>query len=209
MNSLNIVIIIIAIFGFLSSDKIKRNKRSRKFFCLIIVIILSLFSAIRADDVGADTLGYIEEFEIVSRQSYVALFTNYPSCFGYYMCCKFLNNLGLDVHFWFFLVALLFNSAIFYFIFVYSKNPVLSFALYIGSGIFAFSLAGMKQIVAMSFCIFSYCLLQKNKKIVLSVLFILLGSIFHQSALFFLLVLPLVRLNVSKKWNIVFITSKK
>lgn len=204
MNSLSIVIIIIAIFGFLSSDKIKRNKRSRKYFCIITVIILSLLSAIRADDVGADTLGYIEEFEVVSRQSYVALFKNYPSCFGYYICCKFLNNLGLDVHFWFFLVALLFNSAVFYFIFVYSKNPVLSFALYIGSGIFAFSLAGMKQIVAMSFCIFSYCLLQKNKRIILSILFVLLGSIFHQSALFFLLVLPLARLNVTKRWNIFF-----
>lgn len=204
MNSLSIVIIIIAIFGFLSSDKIKRNKRSRKFFCLITVIVLSLLSAIRADDVGTDTIGYIEEFEVVSRQSYISLFRNYPSCFGYYMCCKFLNNHGLDVRFWFFLVALLFNSAVFYFIFVYSKNPVLSFALYIGSGIFAFSLAGMKQIVAMSFCIFSYCILQKNKRIILSILFVLLGSVFHQSALFFLLILPFVRLNISKKWNVVF-----
>lgn len=202
IDVLKIFIIVLTIVGFLMINS--NNKKGSFFFCTLSCLVLSFLSAIRAENVGTDTISYIAEYNYVSKESYLFILSNYQSCFGFYWFAKICQNTGLPVNFWFFLIALLFNSSIFCFIYKFSKNCLLSFILYIGLGVFAFSLAGLKQIMAMSFCIFSVMVLNKKHGLLFSIFLVLVAATFHQSALFFIVILLILKLKPNKKLNIIF-----
>lgn len=213
MDIFKIIFILVVIAGiFLNYDgSLNNNKRKKRFFCIFLCLLLAILSAIRGNSVGTDTYAYISEYYEVSKNSVSFIFNNNSSCYLYYILAKLFYDIGMNVHIWFFAIALLFNSAVFTFIYKYSKDVNLSFILYIALGSFAFSLAGLKQTCAMAFCMFAFIIFSSEnfkviKKIVLTTIFMLLAIGFHQTAIFFVVFLLITKIKLNKKNNILFIS---
>ena len=147
----------------------------------LIIIFISLFISIRYE-VGTDWQGYVDHYNFLSNTSMSYNLQNFE--FGYYYLAYFFSNLGLSYQFFFFFIALL--------TWFFLKNsfdrkffPYFIFILFT-SGLFFWSLSGIRQFVALSIFTFSIQYLrERNLKIYLLLVFI--SYLFHQSSLVLIL----------------------
>jgi len=85
-----------------------------------------------------------------------------------------------------------------------SESPSISMLCYFGLGSFAQSCNVLRQYLAMSFCLIALRYLIKKNRIVPFILFILIGFLFHTSAIIFFIVLPLKYVKFEIKTVIMF-----
>ncbi|SCW40157.1 EpsG family protein [Eubacterium ruminantium] len=205
IDFLKIGILIIFIYASILNlhGKINVDQRKRRLFCAFATIVLSVLTALRADSVGSDTSAYIYEYNNYSNYSFLMIIKSFPSCWGYYSVGKIFHGLGCDVHLWFFFIAFCFNAVVFYFIYKNSEDIILSFILYISTGIFSFSMSGQKQVCAMTLCILAYNIYLNKEKRLIPVIIIIIGSFFHQTALIFMVALFIKNLKINKINNLI------
>jgi hypothetical protein len=105
--------------------------------------------------------------------------------------------LGIPLWGWFGLISLLYISSIGRFIFRYSSDKLYSVLLFLALDLFLFSVAGLKQTVAMALLLHAF-LFFTDKKYILSVIFILLAFFSHPTSLLFLVAFILYPLREKK-----------
>lgn len=152
--------------------------------CYISFFIIVLLAAFRGETVGADTVDYIEDYEDVKLMSFTDIDINYEGYLGYYYLSKIFAAWGVPIWLWFAFSELLFVSAIGRLIFSYSRERLYSVILFVVLGHFLFSMAGMKQILAMSLIIHSFLDLV-GKKYLRSFLLIPIAYFFHPVVMIF------------------------
>lgn len=130
--------------------KISRN------LTIAVCVMLVLLAAFRAKTVGADTPGYILDYKNLHYYSFKGLLSRYEGYGGYYILSKIFDNWDLPVTVWFGFVETVYVSSMYFFIKKYSYNPLLSILVFITCGLFMFSLAGLKQTLAMGFMMYSF-----------------------------------------------------
>lgn len=157
----------------------------RKYSYLISSIFI-IVAALRGITVGADTASYVRDYSYVQSYSFDQIVELYPDNSGYYVVSKIFADFGVSVQIWFAIVAGIYIYSVARLIYRFSSDPVLSYILFLTIGFYGFSLAGLKQTVAMAFVFISYRYLYDNKYIRFS-FFVLLASWFHLSSLVFLL----------------------
>ena len=180
----------------------------QKRICIIAVsIIMTLFSGFRSWWYG-DLVKYYTRFLNESSLSLRELYkTNGMRNIGLTIANRFAYSLfgiyGYDVLLFF--IALFSAYTLGKLIDKYSSSAYWSYLMYLSMGFYAFTLSGLKQTIAMSFCCLAMiALLQDNIKRFL--IMVGLGALFHAPALVFLVAYPFSRKKFDKWYVIVVAT---
>lgn len=170
----------------IDSDKIVKKK-----YCIYCGIALFLVIAFRSQYVGsADSSHYYSQWERLMSTSWTNFLVSLTTATmekGYLLSVWVLSHIFPNAQFIFICSGVLFAIAISRFIYKNSDNALLSYEIYICLGLFVFMIQGMRQAMAMSICLLSieFC---KNRKLVPFVVTIFIASLFHQTALVFLVI---------------------
>lgn len=178
------------------------EKWSRKAFIVISGAFLFLISATRSIYFTTDVEGYVSKYLSLG---YVDISTLLQDFFDpaskdtlFYLCAKIINELGVSYQIWLAVIAALFCYSVSKIIYEYSDEACISFIAVISLGYFYFSLSGLRQSIALSIIILSYKYL-REKRLLTFILMVLLGALFHSSAIIFLCAYPLANMNVGWK----------
>lgn len=170
----------ILVIPTISSISIEKHKNQWiKYFLLTLAVFLALFSGIRYESVGWDTENYyrIIGYAIDSN------FNRYPTEPGLFILAVLSSYIINSVNFVLFVVALLINGIIIYFIYDMRDriNISGSIFMYLLTS-FILTLSGIRQWLAVSLILLSTKFLIENSKLTFYVL-VFIAFLFHNSAI--------------------------
>ena len=187
----------IFLFAWLFTQ-IKEN--SKKYFVISACILLFLYAALRAHDLHTDIPRYVEWYNKYAKFSFneiIELFNSEQKDPFYYVFAWCFSRIFPNVQIWLAFVALVYIVSTGILIYKESETPVLSFIAFLALGFFEFSLSGLRQTLAFSLTMLSYYgIKKKNWK--LFIFLVLLASLFHRSALIFLIAYPIAHIKLGK-----------
>lgn len=188
--------------------------KARKKLAVFTAILLILQSGLRHVGVGPDTYQYQIHFVEETKWSLNDVLLNFIDVYqlgigkdaGYALFEKLFSMISCDYQ-----VYLVFVAALFFIplVIVIYKNTnhmediVLSVIMYFALFYHFFSITGIRQTVATSFCLIAYNFVER-KKIIPFLLFVLCGSMIHKTALIFI---PFYWIANIKRTNTVFVIS--
>lgn len=185
------------IFGYILILLIVRviffNAKQNKYFLIIAALFLFLIATFRSFEFGTDLAIYIPRYENMKYLNYKDVIDN--SLYGnqkdlaFYLFSKFLSNFNFSSRGYISVLSLIFLMSFFKTVNLYSPLPLLSIVSFLSLGYFSFSLTGLRQSIALAFILFSYQYFKENK-IFRFIITVVIGSLFHSSALIFLIVYP-------------------
>ncbi len=165
--------------------------KKRKVF--VMGLILFLFAALRDTTVGIDVPRYAETFEYLSKLSFAEIWEwkeeRDPvfSMFG-----KVLTYISPDPQMLLVTVGAIVAICFSYFAYHQQSNTLVLYILFVTFRMYAFTLTGLRQAIALSLCWVAFVKLQKRQAgwfILLTVI----ASLFHASAITFLVAWPIYR----------------
>lgn len=174
--------------------------KNKKAFCFIIFIFVFIICAIKSNKYG-DIPGYLRHYDQYSLYSYDKLWYMYTKGslkdFCFYAIAKIFNNIGISKNVWVNLIAGFFTGSVTIRIYKDSKNPLLSLLVVVVFYL-RFTMTALRQSMAMACVLFSISYIQ-NKNLFKFILIVLLGSLFHSSAIVFLPAYWISKLKAGKK----------
>jgi hypothetical protein len=176
------------------------KKKRQRYLTIVIAIQLFALSAFKASTVGADMQRYSSGFYAIANLPWNKL-NSFDWEYGYVLLNKIVSLFFCD-----FRCLILIVSLIIVFLFskhIYNESKIqwFSFYLFICMNIFNFTLSGYRQSLAMAITAYSIRYLQYgNRNFIKFAFFVLLASLFHQSALIFLLIYPISKMKISKEY---------
>lgn len=186
----------ICILGF-----VRAFIKSNRLFILVASLGLFLLAALRTPDFGNDTFRYVQNYNNYSNTDFSIYLNNFlhyeTKDPGFHLFSKILSMSGMNGQGWLATLSIMFILPFSIFVKNHSINPYLSYVALISLGYFFFTLTGLRQSIALGIVLLSYEHLLKNNSLTF-VGYILVASIFHSSALIFLLAYPFSYLKFSK-----------
>lgn len=196
-----IIYFILFFLIILSYFVLKKVKHGKLYYCVFICMLLTLTAGLRNEEMGiTDTLTYFKPtFENIYKNNldYIWTLKDYGFQFLTYCFTRVFNN---NFKLYTLLFTIPYMSAVSFFIFKYSNNPWFSFIIFYCLHYYEISFTLMRQINAMAFLIIGTSFLL-NRKPVIFVLFVLMGSLFHSISILYLFVLIFYFLKL-KKWMV-------
>lgn len=182
-----LVIILILLLQYSLPEIISGSKYQNKedYYMRLVCWILILLASLRGLSVGADTSGYWSDYLHVSQYSFNQLMDMYVDYPVYFLLSKLCSMLHLPIQVWFGFVEGLYVYAIYKFISRYSSDKLYSMLGFFVIGLFAFSMAGLKQTLSMAFVIWGYLALD-DKKYLKALLWVVIAYYCHHASLVFL-----------------------
>lgn len=182
------------------------GEKSRKIYVLFSGGVLVLISGLRSYYYGADdTIRYFFAFENDIQSSFRQIWVSESKDTFYHIFSKILSLIvGDDFHLVLLIFAIIYMSAFGKLIYKESSNLLISFIVFISLGFFSFSMNGVRQGLAMAFIMLSYFPL-REKKIVEFIGLVFIASLFHSTAIVFLIAYPCYLLGFNKKSVILYI----
>lgn len=200
-----IFLLAVILFGIMLT---KNDERSINIYYLAVFATMLAIVGLRHISLGGvDTeLVYVPTFERYIDLPYEKIIDSEQKDVVFYLLARLISSFvpDPDVHVIIFVLSIPYLVSVTYYIKKYSKLPWLSFLLFMGLGYFGMSFLLLRQVIAMSFVIFSYSfLLDRNLKMFM--VFVLLASLFHQTALIFLIAYPVSMFVFSRKHIVIII----
>lgn len=165
---------------------LSRDNTEKKYLW-IVCSVLVLLAAFRSDGVGADTSGYrwayLSMGDYRSISDIIDRYTIDYIC--YFALSKLFHMIGLPVQVWFGFIEALYLFAMMKLINKFSKDKLFSLLVFVTVGLFIFSLAGLKQTMAMSLMMLAFISLIE-KKYWLTALLVFISYYTHQVSMMFL-----------------------
>lgn len=164
---------------------------NKKNFCIIIGILFFLLVSLRNVELGlTDTKNvYYPLFNSIKNISYYNIISssNYIEKL-FYIITKIISNFTNNYRIYLSIIGIPYIFCIMYGIFKFSKNVLLSTILFL-SLYYLYSFFLLKQVIAIGFLFLSYGYIKNNKigKFIITVLF---ASMFHRTAIVFLIAYP-------------------
>ena len=163
----------------------------------ILVVCLILFLTYFFQDVSSngDLIGYSMSYDRNQKMEIGFFLRNFDQYKDpvYHFCGLLFSKLGFDFYAWKTLIALVLIAGLYRLVMYESVNPALSVVVFLVLGLYGFSLSGLRQTAAFGILLFTYpCL--KDKKIFRFIVIIIAASLFHSTALIFLLAYPIYHL---------------
>ena len=164
----------------------------RKIAVILTFLVLFLFQALRDVSVGIDLASYQTFYYSFYQQSISEILLSgeqFGLEFVFVLFCKFVADITNGNWQIFIVIISFFNNYVFCkMVYKYGRNTLYAFSIYIAIGLFVFSFSGIRQMIAISFCMLAFDKL--NSKNNFSALFyLLLAYLFHNSAIVFIAVL--------------------
>lgn len=187
-----LILVFVLLAFFYASEQLPYDyKTRRKHYIQIVILLLILQSGLRNVAVGSDTYQYFLRFQSVQRASWQNIINGFITFTGkdpfYSLFQKVVQVFSTNFQLYLILVALIFMSALGYFIFDNTsriRHALLAFIIYMGNFYGFFSITGIRQTLATAFLLWSFKYIKQQKFIWFTVLVIVAG-LFHVSALVF------------------------
>lgn len=178
-------------FVFAYVIKMRKNKS-----LIISFIPLFILLMLRDITVGNDTIQYINYFNMFGNMNINQLFLlNFEK--GFVFLCKILYFVTSNQLIFLSCMSFFSLLGVYFFINKYSKMPWFSIWLFICLGFYGSCFNILRQVIAMNFLLMSIKYLSE-KKFQSFILFVLLASLFHKTALIFILLYPISRFEINK-----------
>lgn len=188
-----IFITLIAYYSFTGGSKAYRLdsgivvQRNRKIFSWVAGTLLWAILALRDISVGSDTISYYTRYAAIQMPEF-SLVSVAGQEWGYDMLQYLCRSAGLSWQVYLALVSAMIILPVTIFFHKYSTDVWASYFLYITIGLFAINMSAIRQSLAVAMVVMAMVALFE-KKYVRFAIFLLIGSLFHFSALFTLLLL--------------------
>lgn len=192
LNVFSIAFFIVFVVGICS----RYVKHGKKVFCIFSGVIYFLLAALRSESVGGDTTNYVYIFRRVASMDWKVVIANWDNDPMFWGLLSVLGKITLNYTVLFTIVAAFFTVSIWFFIYKYSKDPLMSIIVLLAMNLYQFSLTGMRQTIAMSFIVWVIILLDQNK-IKSALLLVIIAGLFHSSALIFLIVIIMKKVKIN------------
>ena len=165
-------------------DKIYRHKEKIFFFLMAVVVIV--FVGLRTSYNDTETYRYSYELMPTGMGNILNLDLSLGSNPGFNILNTILKTIGFSTQDFLMIYAVVTVGIYFWFVRKYSDNIWLSVFLFFTMGCYTFTMAAIKQCVAVAFCLVGIDRLLREKKISF-VFWILLASTFHPYSLMYLI----------------------
>lgn len=187
----------------------KVKKISKKYYCLIIGLLMTLIVGFRDINMGmGDTAKiYISIFDSLSKLSFRDSFIFIQSAdieIVFYMMTRIYIFFTSNVRIYLILLAIPINFCVSRMIYKYSDKPSLSFIMYIALNYFAFSFTLLRHCIALAILILSYDFL-KEKKLRKFLITVFIAGLFHRTAWIFSIAYIVNYIKFDEKKNIIYI----
>lgn len=173
---------------------IKPTRRKRLWFCIIAALQWILLSGLRAETVGADTVGYLRSF---NEMKYTSLQRQLQLCWdylvhgaeakdpGYGLLVKLFQYVSDNYQAFLFFVAAVFIISMTVWIYRNSAMPCLSFIIYSILFYSFFSVTGHRQTLATALIVFVGYKYIKERKLGRFLIIAFIAFMIHKSSLVF------------------------
>ena len=192
-----VILLLVIILGIL----INNNDSNKKgFYCFIVFAMLLIIAGLRDFSLGNyDTEQiYVPRFTQYMNYSFDRIIDRQSKDTFFYLVVRFICEFTKDLHVVIFILSIPFLVSVTAYINKYSKVPWLSFILFLGLGYFGMSFYLLRQVVAMSLILVSYRFVLK-RDLKMFIITVFAASMFHQTALIFLIVYLLFYISFSIK----------
>lgn len=172
------------------------SKRRKKIFVIITFTALTIISMLRSWQVGVDTEQYYRNFRYITYLDW----TQYDILryeFGFFALSKVLSYFSINPYILIRVSSLIIIPSVGYFIYRYSKNVVISTFLYITLNAYSFNMTGMRQSLAIVFILYGFDSLI-NEKYGKYIIFIMIASLFHSSAIVLIVLIFIIKIPYNK-----------
>ncbi|WP_026672877.1 EpsG family protein [Alkalihalobacterium bogoriense] len=192
-----IILIISFLLGGLIFYFFSRKEKVKKKICIWGFLHLFFYGALRSTSIGVDVPSYAMAYMSLPGLSFKEIFTSTHLLVSrdpvFYTFLKFLTFLNEDPQFMLVTISLIVALCVSIFIYRYSVSPILSFTMFITLRYFSFTLSGLRQGVALGLVLLSIKYI-KEEKLLKFILLVCFASLFHLSALVFLIAYPLSKI---------------
>lgn len=154
-----------------------------------------ILSALRDSSIGNDTMSYLSIFDRIKLGQLDIQNTNFE--IGYIKLNQLTAYFFTNIQSILVVTSILIYLGYFFFIKKNSEAPIFSVFLFMSLGYFGNSMNVIRQQLAMSIIFFAWHYLNKNK-IIIPVCLIIAASLFHNTALIFLLAIFIRKVKVNK-----------
>ena len=194
-----IFLVIIILIGGMLVYKAKKAK-ARLIYCVSIGIILFLIIGMRDISLGIlDTQGiYVPAFLNIIHMDMNSVISVYNKDVVFYVLTKIFTYICTNENIWLMLVSAPLIYAVTKIIYKYSKIPSLSFIVFLALNYYGMNFTLLRHSIALAFVLLSYPYL-KERKLIKFLIYILIASCFHQTALAFILAYPLINIKFNYK----------
>lgn len=169
---------------------VRKSEQRNKYFCIITGIMYFLLAALRSSSVGVDTADYAHNLIRLAGLSISRITAIFNKDIFYYWIVSILGRFTNNYTILFAMIAAWFGYSVWHFIYKYSSDKALSIIILLALNLYQFSLTGLRQAIAMGFVIWAFDMIFQKKNFKASVL-ILIGSLFHLSAMTTLVIIPI------------------
>ncbi len=198
--------VIAFVFGMAFRKQIANDNRTRIIYCTLMGLMLFLIAALRSPTVGNDSGQYARVFKTVSELEWSTILSKYTKETLFFITLKILSYFGSHHVVLFSAVGTLFAIAISLFIYRFSEDPFVSYIMLIPMQFFSFSLTGLRQVIALSIVLLAIPLLFK-KSYVKFILLLVLAYFFHNSVVFVIPFLIILKVKNRLTSTLLFIAS--
>lgn len=197
-----IAIVYVGMFGKrpYMSERLIERKNSR--YSFLLVLGLASVWGLRASTVGVDTEQYLFRYE---NYKYMLGSLAYRSEFGFNWLNYVFNIIGIKWQLYLYIISLFIAFAVIRYFKMYSDRLLFPAFLFVTIGTFTVMMSGLRQGLAIGFCLLSIVVLEENsknkrKKVtnLIAILLWLFAITIHNSAVIFVLYFIIRRFRVSK-----------
>jgi hypothetical protein len=186
----------------INTDDMVYQKKLNKTYCILITTMLILVAGLRSYQIGNDPKMYkimfdsIKYFSLKDIISMPHTVNNTEK--GYVILENIISKTFGGFQWLMVIVAIVYTVPIGILVKRYSKNPWISFFLFVGFGFFTDSLTALRQALAVGLTVVAFMCI-KNKKLKRYSILVLIASSFHMSGLFFMPKYWLRKIKYTKK----------
>jgi hypothetical protein len=192
---LALLLVIIAMGAIIQPDK---SRAAKKWYVILVFAIITVMAALRSSSVGVDTAMFCRSYTTIGVMSWeYADVSRYE--LGFYVLCKLLNYISSDPQLLLIASSLLVYPSAAFFIYRNSNNVVGSVFLFCTLVLFFSYMNVMRQAIAIAIVLLSFEVCLKKDRRILFVLGVILASLFHQSALLCLILIPLHKTRFTRR----------
>ena len=173
------------------SYAVKKNNSEKLFFLVTLIYLLMALKSYVTGDYSRYAINFIN-----ATYKSITDMASIKGEIGFHTFTKIITYITSNVRWYFAITSAFICISLGIFIQKNADNKIYSLFFYYTIGLFAFSLAGLRQALAMSICLFAFKAI-KDKKCIKFILIVGFAFLFHKSAAFFLLAYPIARF----KWK--------
>lgn len=171
----------------------KSDSKSVNTYITLTGLAVFLISGLRNEAIYGDTIHYCKAFDELKDYSFYQIRMEWPKDPFFYVFTRILHPFVLHSYTgWLLVIAAVYIIPVTGLIRRYSPDPMISWVCFIYLGLFTFSMAGLRQTIAMGILLFGFLSLCKGKQWHFFIC-LLLAYLFHGTSLIFAIVYPFVR----------------